>query len=76
MNMTNCEKCGAKMYMVCKTETGIILRCTKNPEHECEKKFTPEEIRRQTFKNLESSPSDLIKRAKRISKRRKREKRE
>jgi len=74
--MTNCEKCGAKMYMVCKTETGIILRCTKNPEHECEKKFTPEEIRRQTFKNLESSPSDLIKRAKRISKRRKREKRE
>jgi ssDNA-binding Zn-finger/Zn-ribbon topoisomerase 1 len=73
MNMTNCPKCGAKMRMVCHTETGILLRCTKNPEHECEKKFTPEEIRRQTFKNLGKSASEEKKRAERISKRERKE---
>lgn len=73
--MTKCEKCGAKMHRVCKTENGILLRCTKNPEHECEKKFTPEEMSHQTFKNLGKSVMEEKKRVQGISKR-KREKKE
>ena len=72
--MTDCKECGAKMVKVGLTKDGIILRCTRNPNHEYEKKFTPEQKARQVWTTIGRSALNERKRAERVSKRRKKEK--
>lgn len=74
--MTDCKECGAKMVKVGLTKDGIILRCTRNPNHKYEKKFTPEQKARQVWRTMRRSALTEQKKAERFRKRRKQEKKE